>query len=72
MKEVLEISVFDTVTTFDTLVEAVEYIMETIKKWFTSDNLKPLQMNFRKMQMRGPPELNIFVADTISAKGGLV
>ena len=72
MEPSLEIFVFDSVTTHDTLVQAIEYVIETIKKWYSSDSLKPLQMTLTKIQKRGPPDLNINVTDTISAKGGLV
>lgn len=72
MENSLEISVFDTITTIDTLAGAIEFVVETIKKWFASDDIRALQMTLTKVQRRGPPALGINVNDTISAKGGLV
>jgi hypothetical protein len=70
--ETLEIKVFDTITTVDTLVQAVEYVIEVIRKWFTSDDKQPLDISLKKLEDRGPPSLKINVTDTVSAKGGLV
>jgi hypothetical protein len=72
MENVLEINVFDTITTFDTLVDAIEYVVEQIKKWFASEDPKPLNISLNRMTNRGPPTLKIFVADQVGTEGGLV
>jgi len=70
--ETLEINVNDTITTFDTLVQVENCVIELIRKWFNSEDEKPLSITLKKIANKAPPSLEINVNDVLSAKGGLV
>ena len=65
----LEIRVYDTITTCDTLVQAEQAIVEIVRKWFNSNDEKPLTITVSKVQNNSPPVLKINVNDSVSAKG---
>ena len=67
----LEINVYDTITTTDTLVQAKKYINDVLTKWYNSNDTKPLTIIVTKISPRGPPALNINVGDFISTTTGL-
>lgn len=67
----LEIRVNDTITVFDTLVEAMHFLTEEIRKWFESDEKTPFNVYLDKHETRGPPSLRISVSDGIGTKSGL-
>jgi hypothetical protein len=70
--ETLEIQVYDTISTFDTLIQGIEFVVETIKKWFETDIKEPLNISIRKGVNKAPPSLSIDVNDRIKSQSGLV
>jgi hypothetical protein len=61
----LEIYVYDEVHVSDDFNEAVEFVVETIKKWFESDEVKDLEVVMKKIGDRSPPALEINVGENV-------
>jgi len=68
----LEINVNDEIFTADGFSKAVKIIRKAILKWFRSNDQKPLTINLKKIEDRGPPALGINVNDGIGTRSGLV
>ncbi len=69
--QALEIRVYDTVITCETLEKAEQFVLETIRNWYASESKIPLTITLSKIEDRGPPALNVNVNDGIGAKTGL-
>ena len=68
----LEIKVFEEITVVDFIGDAIEFVTETIRKWFASDDDRPLQITISKVRSRAPPALGVSVGEAVRIKDRLV
>lgn len=67
----LEIKVNDACYVYDTLEEAVEFVMPIIKCWYEADEKAPLAITLTKIESRAGPALSISVGEKLPTKDGL-
>ena len=61
----LQIKVSDQIKVFDNLKEAKRYVVSVMRKWYKSDDEKPLVIEVEKVEERGPPALEINVNEEV-------
>lgn len=68
MTVTLEIKVRDEIKVFDSVEKAEEYVFETIRNWYESEEQSPLTITLSKIADRGPPTLSVVINESIKTK----
>jgi len=67
----LEVKVKEEIQVFDIFENAIRYIINEIKKWFESEDQRPITIIVSKNSERGPPTLGVNISERVRTNEAL-